>query len=480
MSNNSATRSFPADFLWGTATASFQIEGGVFEDGRVPSIWDTFCRVPGAVLNGDTGDIACDHYHRMEEDLDLLAQLGVKAYRFSIAWPRFRTSTPGEMNPKGLEFYSKLVQGLKARNIKPVVTLYHWDLPQDLEDQGGWVSRSTVDEFAEFARAVVTALGADVYQWITFNEPWCAAWLGYAIGVHAPGLTDIGKAAAAHHHLLLAHGRAVEIIREVVPGAQVGITLNLGTIRPMSDHPADLEAVRLADGNHNRIFLDPLFKGEYPADMLEHYAKYTPGFSVIQPGDLELISQPCDFMGINFYSPGTIGALGREKEARELGFNLGGGEPSAFDKDLGGLGCGVPGRAVTAMGWEIDARGLTELLVRVKKDYGDIPLYITENGAATHDYVDQQGVVHDADRVKYLNQHLSACIDALDAGVNLQGYFVWSLMDNFEWALGYGRRFGITWVDFDTGRRIPKDSFRWYNGIIRSNEVPYLTPDQQH
>ena len=234
MSNNSATRSFPADFLWGTATASFQIEGGVFEDGRVPSIWDTFCRVPGAVLNGDTGDIACDHYHRMEEDLDLLAQLGVKAYRFSIAWPRFRTSTPGEMNPKGLEFYSKLVQGLKARNIKPVVTLYHWDLPQDLEDQGGWVSRSTVDEFAEFARAVVTALGADVYQWITFNEPWCAAWLGYAIGVHAPGLTDIGKAAAAHHHLLLGYshqGAMLTGVASVHVGSLVPLTIHWTTPR---------------------------------------------------------------------------------------------------------------------------------------------------------------------------------------------------------------------------------------------------------
>lgn len=479
MSSSATPRSFPPDFLWGTATASYQIEGAAFEDGRVASIWDTFSRKPGAVLNGDTGDVACDHYHRLDEDLDLLAQLGVGAYRFSVAWPRFRTATPGEWNPAGIAFYKRVVQGLRARNIKPVVTLYHWDLPQDLEDKGGWVSRETVEAFADFVGCVVDALGEDVHQWITLNEPWCSTWLGYAIGVHAPGVTDMGLATAAHHHMLLAHGRAVQVVKSKIPTAQVGVTLNLGTLRPMSDNAEDMAAWTRLDGNQNRIYLDPLFRGAYPQDMLELYGEFQPGWSVIQPGDLEIISTPCDFLGLNFYTPGTVGARGREQAARALGFNVGVGTPNSFDLVHGAIGVGVPGRATTAMGWEIDARGLTELLARVA-EYTDLPLYITENGIATHDYVDQMAQVHDADRVRYINQHLSACLDALDAGSNLRGYFVWSLMDNFEWALGYGRRFGITWVDFDTGRRIPKDSFHWYQSVVASNELGYLPPDQQH
>jgi beta-glucosidase len=476
---NATPRSFPEGFLWGTATASYQIEGAAFEDGRIPSIWDTFSRTPGKVLNGDTGDIACDHYHRVDADLDLLAELGVEAYRFSIAWPRVITAD-GAVNDKGVAFYKNLVAGLKARNIKPVVTLYHWDLPQHLEDNGGWVVRSTVDAFEAYVKVVVDALGADVYQWITLNEPWCATWLGYAIGVHAPGLTDLGKAVAAHHHMMLGHGRAVNAIKAVVPAAQVGITLNLAALRPMSDNEEDMAAYRRFDGNQNRIYLDPLFKGSYPQDMLDHYAPQSPGFSVIQDGDLEVIAAPCDFLGINFYSPGMIGGKGREDVARSMGYNIFPGEPNPFGDDMGGIGPSNPRHKTTAMGWEIDARGLNELLTRVSNEYTKLPIVITENGMACHDYVNQQGQVHDADRIEYINQHLSACLDALDAGVNLAGYFVWSFMDNYEWALGYGRRFGVTWVDFDTQRRIPKDSFYWYQNVIRTNEVPYLTPDQQH
>ncbi len=477
--SQSPIRTFPEDFLWGTATASYQIEGAAHEDGRIPSIWDTFSRTPGKVLNGDTGDVACDHYHRLDSDLDLLATLGVKAYRFSIAWPRIITEA-GETNEAGIDFYQRLVKGLIARNIKPVATLYHWDLPQHLEDNGGWVVRSTVDAFEHYVRVIVEALGEDVFQWITLNEPWCAAWLGYAIGVHAPGLTDIGKAAAAHHHMLLGHGRAVNVIKGLMPNAQVGITLNLAALRPMSDNPDDMAAYRRFDGNQNRIFMDPLFKGEYPADMLEHYAARTPGFSVIQDGDLEVISAECDFLGINFYSPGTIGGKGREDAARAMGYNIFPGEPNPYGDDMAGIGASNPRHKVTAMGWEVDARGLTELLTRISNEWTTLPIYITENGAAEHDYVNQEGIVHDADRIEYLTQHLSACLDALDAGVNLAGYFVWSFMDNYEWALGYGRRFGITWVDFDTQRRIPKDSFRFYQNVIQTNEVTYLNPEQQH
>jgi len=467
------SRSFPEGFLWGTATAAYQIEGAISEDGRTPSIWDTFSHTPGKVTNNDNGDVACDHYHRYEEDLDLLAKLGVKAYRFSIAWPRIHPDVTGPANEKGLDFYKKIIAGLIERGITPLPTMYHWDLPQLLEDQGGWVNRDTALRFADYAATVLERLDG-IDKWTTFNEPWCSAWLGYGWGHHAPGRTSVGEALAATHHLLLAHGLGVQAARQIRPEVEIGLTLNLGVIRAGSQDPVDLAAVRRADGYQNRIYLDPLYKGEYPQDMLDLYETQTPGFSVVQPGDLEIISSPTDFLGINFYSPGTVFASGREDEARAAGFNVG-PRPEAPTTDIHGLlGVSVPGRPTTAMDWEIDATALRELLVRVKNDYTDAPLYITENGAAFPDYVDAHAEVKDPLRIGYVHDHLNACLDALDDGVNLQGYFVWSLLDNFEWAFGYSRRFGIVWVDYDTGRRIPKSSYHWYRSVIESNQLAPL------
>jgi beta-glucosidase len=424
------------------------------------------------VWNDDNGDIACDHYHRMEEDLDLLAQLGVGAYRFSVAWPRIQPTGKGPANQAGLDFYRRLVNGLRSRHIEPTLTLYHWDLPQVLEDEGGWVVRDTAERYADYVDIVARALGSDVERWITLNEPWCSSWLGYGDGRHAPGIHDIGKAAAANHHLLLAHGLAIPILRAAVPSAKVGITLNLGDHRPGSDHELDVAAARRADGNLNRLFLEPVFHGQYPSDMLEHYAGFKPGFSVVRDGDLGIISQPLDFLGVNYYFPSTVIDASRDAEARMAGFIVAQGEqfPDLRIKSLE-----TPGRDRTAMDWEIGSFGLTSLLVRVQNEYTNLPIYITENGAAFEDYVDPNGHVLDHNRVAYLQEHISAVHDALDAGVNVQGYFVWSLLDNFEWAFGYSRRFGIVWVDFPSGERLTKKSFRWYRDTIKSNTVEYAT-----
>jgi beta-glucosidase len=470
----SPIRPFPPDFLWGTATASYQIEGAAAVDGRLPSIWDTFSRTPGAVWNGDTGDIACDHYHRMNEDLDLLRELDVGAYRFSVAWPRIQPTGRGPINQLGLDFYRRLVDGLRERDIEPTVTLYHWDLPQTLEDDGGWCVRDTAERYAEYVDIVARALGGDVERWITLNEPWCSSWLGYGAGRHAPGCTDIGKAAAANHHLLLAHGLAVPILRAAVPEAKVGITLNLGDFQPGSQHELDIEAARRADGNLNRLFLEPIFHGRYPEDMLEHYRDVKPGFSVVRDGDLDVIAQPLDFLGVNYYFPSTVVDETRAAEARVAGYFVASGEQFP---DLRIRSLETPGRDKTAMDWEIQASGLTSLLMRVRDDYTKLPIYITENGAAFDDYVDPNGHVLDHNRVAYLQEHISAVHDAIDAGVNVQGYFVWSLLDNFEWAYGYSRRFGIIWVDFPTGDRLRKESFEWYRDTIRSNSVEYATSE---
>ncbi len=466
-----AIRPFPPGFLWGTATASYQIEGATHADGRGPSIWDTFARRPGAVLNGDTGDIACDHYHRMEGDLDLLAELGVGTYRFSVAWPRVQPSGKGPANQAGLDFYRRLVDGLQARDIEPTLTLYHWDLPQPLEDEGGWCVRDTAERFADYVDLVARALGEGVTRWITLNEPWCSSWLGYGAGYHAPGIRDIGRAAAATHHLLLAHGMAVPILR-AASEATVGITLNLGDHRPGSEHPLDVAAARRADGNLNRLFLEPIFHGRYPEDMLEHYATVEPGFSVVREGDLDLIAQPLDFLGINYYFPSTVVDVARATEARLAGYFVSSHDPFP-DLELRSLE--TPGRDRTAMDWEIHASGLTKLLVRIRDEYTTVPIYITENGAAFDDYVDPNGHVMDLNRIAYLQEHISAVHDAIDAGVNVQGYFVWSLLDNFEWSYGYSRRFGIVWVDFPSGERLTKESFHWYRDTIRTNSVEYAT-----
>ena len=466
-------RSFPERFIWGTATAAYQIEGAVAEDGRTPSIWDTFSHTPGLVTNDDNGDIACDHYHRVDEDLDLLDKLGVSAYRFSIAWPRILPNVSGPANQAGLDFYQRIIDGLHDRGITPLPTMYHWDLPQSLEDKGGWVNRETALRFADYAAVVLEGLDG-ISKWTTFNEPWCSAWLGYGYGHHAPGRTSIGEAVAATHHLLLAHGLGVQGARSIRPEVEIGLTLNLGVIRPGTQEEVDLAAVRRADGNQNRIYLDPLFKGSYPEDMLAHYEGKEPGFTVVQSGDLEIISTPIDFLGINFYSPGTVMASGREDEARAAGYNVGPKPESDAGNDLRILGVETPGRPKTAMEWEIDATALRELLVRIKDEYTQIPLYMTENGAAFDDYVNAHAEVRDPKRIKYVHEHLTACLDAIDDGVNLQGYFLWSLMDNFEWAFGYSRRFGIVWVDYDTGRRIPKQSYHWYSGVVTSNVLEPL------
>jgi beta-glucosidase len=468
VSKSTPLHAFPPGFLWGTATASYQIEGAAHADGRGTSIWDTFSRLPGAVWNGDTGDIACDHYHRMDEDLDLMKELGVGSYRFSVAWPRIQPEGKGPANQAGLDFYRRLVDGLHARNIEPTLTLYHWDLPQALEDEGGWCERDTTERFAEYVDLVARSLGSDVERWITLNEPWCSAWLGYGVGRHAPGVKNIGMAVAANHHLLLAHGKGVAVLRDAIPDAKVGITLNLGVHRPGTDNELDVAAARRADGNLNRLFLDPLFRGSYPDDMLAHYEASTPGFDVVNDGDLEIISRPLDFLGVNYYFPGTIMDATRANEARAAGYGVPLGEQFP---DLKVLSLETPGTETTSMGWEVDASGLTELLVRVKNEYTQLPIYITENGAAFDDYVDPNGKVLDHDRVQYLQEHISAVHDSIEAGVNVQGYFVWSLLDNFEWALGYSRRFGVVWVDFPTGSRLPKESFRWYASTVKANAI---------
>ena len=469
--SSSSHRSFPEGFLWGTSTAAYQIEGAAAEDGRTPSIWDTFSKTKGKVVNGDNGDVACDHYHRYEEDLDILKELGVGAYRFSISWPRIHPDVVGPANQKGLDFYKRLIAGLHDRGITPLPTMYHWDLPQSLEDEGGWMNRETVLRFGDYASTVLAELDG-IDKWTTFNEPWTSAWLGYGYGHHAPGRESIGGAAAATHHLLLAHGFGVQASRALRPEVEIGLTLNLGVLRSGTDEDQDVEATVRADGNQNRIWLDPLFRGEYPADMLDLYSAFSPGFSVIEDGDLAIISSPIDFLGVNFYGPGTVMNVGREDAARVAGYNVGPRPESDDSNHLRAIGVETPGRHKTAMGWEVDATALRELLVRIKDEYTTIPLYITENGAAYHDYVNAQGEVRDPERIQYLNDHMEACLGAIADGVNLKGYFIWSLLDNFEWGFGYSRRFGIVWIDYDTGRRIPKSSYQWYRGVVATNTLP--------
>ena len=459
---------FPRGFVWGVSTAAYQIEGSVRADGRGPSIWDTFSHTPGRTHNGDTGDVACDHYRRLEEDLDLVASLGPVSYRFSVAWPRIQPDGKGSANPAGVDFYRRLVDGLRARGVTPTATLYHWDLPQALEDAGGWVVRDTADRFGEYAAMVAEALGDAVERWITVNEPWCSAWHGYGNGLHAPGRADSGAAVAANHHLLVGHARAVAAIRAATP-APVGITLNPSPVRAASDAAADLDAARRVDGYVNRLFLDPLFEGRYPADMVEHYAAALPGFSVVADGDLNAISAPLDFLGVNYYSPGLVADRSNSDQALRSGLVAPTHEPEPAAEELDVVRLVHSGAKRTAMGWEIDATGLTELLLRLDRDYRLPPLYITENGAAFCDYVDPDGRVEDGDRIAYLDGHLNALARAIDGGVDVRGYFCWSLLDNFEWARGYGKRFGLVWVDFPTGQRIPKRSFSWYRDVVTAN-----------
>ena len=465
---------FPAGFVWGAATAAYQIEGAATADGRGPSIWDTFSHTPGAIIGGDTGDRGCDHYHRVESDVAMMAELGLHAYRFSIAWPRIQPTGEGAVEQRGLDFYSRLVDCLLQHGIEPVATLYHWDLPQALADRGGWPERRTAQAFGDYASIVARTLGDRVTSWTTLNEPWCSAYLGYASGVHAPGDTDTTRALRAAHHLNLAHGLGAQSLRAALPAqAQVGVTLNLALVRPNSDSADDIDAARSVDALSNRVFLEPMLAGRYPPDLIADTARRT-DWAFVQPSDLTDIHQPLDFLGVNYYAPTVVAAADDETRAsltrRWVNDPQSTDGPSIYPGSDWAVAVPQPAPH-TDMGWPVDASGLTELLLRVHRDYPDLPLLITENGAAYVDVLEPDGTVHDADRIAYLADHLRAVRTAIDAGVDIRGYFVWSLMDNFEWAWGYSKRFGIVHVDYETFQRRPKDSARWYAAVARSNAV---------
>jgi beta-glucosidase len=447
MTDSIAAR-FPNDFLWGAATASYQIEGAIAEDGRAPSVWDTFSAIPGRTENGDSGDIACDFYHRYPEDVQLMKQLGLDAFRFSIAWPRVLPQGRGAVNAKGLDFYDRLVDELLAKGIKPFPTLFHWDLPQALEDEGGWTVRSTVDAFCEYVEAVVGRLGDRVEHWATHNEPWVHAWLGYGSGtwgpeMHAPGRTTRREGAAAAHHLLVAHGRAIEIMRREMPDAKLGIVLNLTPAYPASDSEGDQYAAQISDGHANRWFLDAVFKGSYPQDVVDHLGADMPE---IHEGDMESMSAPLDWLGVNHYFRVV---------------STDGPDGIVMDQNAEYTAMGFP--------WEVNADAFYELLMRVQREYDPPCVYITENGAAYYDYRQHDGSVKDPERVAFLTGYIDAVGRAVEDGAAIAGYFVWSLLDNFEWARGYSRRFGIVFVDYPTLERVPKSSAKWYSELIATH-----------
>ncbi len=449
---------FPQDFVFGTATASYQVEGAANEDGRCPSIWDTFSHTPGATLAGDTGDVATDSYHRWREDLALLKDLGVDAYRFSIAMPRIMPTPNGVVNDRGLDFYERIVDALLESGIKPVVTLYHWDLPQYLGDEGGWLNRKTAYALADYTSVVANRLGDRVDTWTTLNEPWCSSYLSYGAKEHAPGLGLGPGAFPAVHHLNLAHGLMVQAVRaELGESAKCSVTLNLALNR------GDADACHRLDLISNRAFLDPMLRGRYP-DELFAITKGICDWSFVQPGDLEQIHQSIDVLGINYYSTNLLAMGDRPQFPQSTEAST---APGASDVDW------LPTEGPhTDMGWNIDPDGLHDLLVRVHDNYPEVPLMVTENGMACKDQLvvnnDGDKAVHDADRIDYLQRHLAAARRAISEGVPLTGYFVWSLLDNFEWYFGYAKRFGITYVDYATQERIPKDSFLWYRDFIAS------------
>lgn len=463
-----STQGFPPGFSWGVSTSAYQIEGAANAEGRGPSIWDTFCRKPGAVMHGDLGDVACDHYHRLEEDLDLLVRLGVGVYRFSIAWPRVLPQGTGEPNAAGLAFYDRLFDGLARRGIAAVPTLYHWDLPQALQDRGGWASRDIVEAFAGYARLVASRYAGRARLWTTINEPWVVSYLGYALGMHAPGIADPAQAAAAHHHLLLAHAVAQAAIHEHDAQAQVGIALNMSHVYPYSDDSADVAAAALADLQLNASFLDPLVRGHYPAQMGRVHPLWARGAGLVRDGDEALIAaQRPDFLSINTYHPRYVCDPERSALARAAGYS--GGFTAPFSLGLPFTDVEPPGLPRTDMGWIIEPRGLTDLLRRLGREAPGLPLYISENGMSSADYADPAGAVKDPERVAYLDGHLRAALQALREGVDLRGYWAWSFLDNFEWSFGYGKRFGLVYVDYPSGRRVPKSSFEWYRGVIAAN-----------
>jgi beta-glucosidase len=464
-------RAFPKDFLWGSATASYQIEGAFDEDGRTFSIWDTYCRTPGMVLNGDTGDVADDHYHRWPEDVALIKELGLQAYRFSLAWPRIQPGGTGAFNPKGLAFYSRLVDALLEAGVQPVATLYHWDLPQELEDAGGWPNRDTALRFADYAEHVAKGLGDRISLWTTLNEPWCSAFLGYGAGVHAPGRKEPVAALQAAHHLNLGHGLAGRAIRSVLGEATpLSVTLNVHVTRPDNpDSAADRDAVRRLDAVGNRVFSGPMLDGKYPEDLIADTASVT-DWSFVQDGDEATAAVPLSVLGINYYSTSRARQYsGEGPKSQADGHGDSDASPWVGADDVEFLP--QPGPH-TAMGWNIDPSGMTELLTDLGTRYPELPLMITENGAAFYDEVSADGRVHDVDRISYLHGHIDAVGQAMDAGIDVRGYFLWSLLDNFEWAWGYDRRFGIIRVDYDTQVRTVKDSARWYSQLIRTGQLP--------
>ncbi|HEX7374153.1 MAG TPA: GH1 family beta-glucosidase [Steroidobacteraceae bacterium] len=440
-------RRFPADFVWGVATSAYQIEGAAHDDGRGDSIWDTFCRRPGTIGDHSSGDRACDHYHRYAADVDLIADLGIGAYRFSMAWPRVQPLGAGAWNERGFAFYERLIDKLLARGIEPHLTLYHWDLPQALQDRGGWTDRDTVHRFAEYAAEAGRRFGSRATSITTHNEPWVVATLGHDAGIFAPGVNSRKSAMQASHHLLLSHGLALLALRDQGVAARLGIVLNQSPIHPATDTATDLAQARLDDGLTIRWYMDPLLLGRYPDDVLAYLGDGAPP---VRDGDMEIIRQPLDFLGINYYTRNVTGT----------------GAPTSPAH------CG---REVTDMGWEVFPAGLSELLARLDADYSLPPVYIMENGAAYPDRL-LDGRVVDTDRIRYLNSHIAALADALEAGVDVRGYFVWSLLDNFEWADGYSKRFGIVYVDYATQQRIPKSSAFWYRDFLAANRAAARGP----
>lgn len=446
------TEKFPKDFIWGVAASSYQIEGAVNADGRGESIWDRFSHTPGKTANGDTGDIACDHYHRYKDDVKLMAELGVKSYRFSIAWPRILPKGKGDVNPSGLDFYNRLVDELIAHDIQPMATLYHWDIPQALDDEGGWLNRECADYFANYVDVVSKKFGDRVKLWGTINEPICVAMLGYYLGMHAPGHQDLSmkEMNTALHHLLLGHGKAVQVLRKNVPDAKVGAMINIYPIYPATDSEEDKAAAERFYMYHNQWFTAAMYTGEYPKLGMELFAEASPP---IQPGDMEIISTPTDYIGLNYYS--RLVAAHNETANLPMKVEL----------------VKVPDVEYTAIGWEVYPNGLKDVVERVYCEYKPKEIFIVENGCAVNDVISPDGKVHDPQRVSYLQRHLQTLNQTIKKGVPVKGYYVWSLMDNFEWAEGYDKRFGIIYVDYETLQRIPKDSYAYYLKVIAQNEA---------
>jgi beta-glucosidase len=447
-----AERKFPEGFLWGAATAAYQIEGAWNEDGKGESIWDRFTHRPYTILNGDTGDVACDHYHRMREDVTLMKELGLKTYRFSISWPRVLPQGYGQVNPQGLDFYDRLVDALLEAGILPNATLNHWDLPQAIQERGGWPNRASTDWFADYARVMFERLGDRVAFWATHNEPNIVAYLGYGDGVFPPGIADYSQAYQTAHHLLLAHGKAVQAFRQGGYKGEIGLVNYFGNYLPASESEADRAACQRAYEHWSALFADPLFKGQYPRSLLEWIGPHAPK---VEEGDMAIISQPIDFLGVNHYFSLRVAA-----DPRHSLLKLSQEQVSA------------PHWGQTTMGWGVNPDGLKAVLLDLKARYGNPKLYIAENGCAMQDRPDEDGFVADWRRVDYLRAHIRAVHEALEAGVDVRGYYVWSLMDNFEWAYGYTQRFGLIRVDYPTGKRIPKQSARWYRTVIANNALP--------